>query len=104
MPWRREWLPTPVFLPGEFHGQMNMAGYSPLGCKESGTTEQLTHKLLTRSAGETGLGMWPSLFCERVPGFSYPESTLELFCFKETKLPLLLGMGNGSIIYEFSCI
>ena len=28
-PWRRKWLPTPVFLPGEFHGQRNLAGYSP---------------------------------------------------------------------------
>ena len=27
--WRREWLPTPVFLPGEFHGQRSLAGYSP---------------------------------------------------------------------------
>ena len=25
-PWRREWLPTPVFLPGEFHGQRSLAG------------------------------------------------------------------------------
>ena len=28
-PWRREWLPTPVFLPGESHGQRSLAGYSP---------------------------------------------------------------------------
>ena len=28
-PWRREWLPTPVFLPGEPHGQRSLAGYSP---------------------------------------------------------------------------
>ena len=27
IPWRREWLPTPVFLPEEFHGQRNLAGY-----------------------------------------------------------------------------
>ena len=26
MPWRREWLPTPVFLPGEFHRQRSLAG------------------------------------------------------------------------------
>ena len=32
-PWRREWLLTPVFCPGEFHGQWNLAGYSPWGCK-----------------------------------------------------------------------
>ena len=34
--------PTPVFLPGEFHGQRSQAGYSPRGCKESDMTEQLT--------------------------------------------------------------
>jgi len=27
--WRREWLPTPVCLPGELHGQRSLAGYSP---------------------------------------------------------------------------
>ena len=29
MPWRREWLPTPVFLPGESHGQRSLVGPSP---------------------------------------------------------------------------
>ena len=32
----------PVFLPGESHGQRNLAGYSPWGRKESDTTERLT--------------------------------------------------------------
>ena len=32
--WRKEWLPTQVFLPREFHGQRSLAGYSPCGCKE----------------------------------------------------------------------
>ena len=32
-PWRRKWQPTPVFLPGESHGQRNLAGYSPWGRK-----------------------------------------------------------------------
>ena len=40
--WRREWLPTPALLPGEFHGQKRLAGYSPWGHEESDTTEQLT--------------------------------------------------------------
>ena len=39
IPWRREWLPTPVFLPEEFHGQRNLAGYSLRGCKELDMTE-----------------------------------------------------------------
>ena len=42
IPWRREWEPTPVFLPGEPHGQRNLAGFSPWGHKESDTTERLT--------------------------------------------------------------
>ena len=37
--WKLTWQPTPVFLPGEFHGQRSLAGYSPWGCKESDTTE-----------------------------------------------------------------
>ena len=28
IPWRRAWQPTPVFLPGESHGQRSLAGYS----------------------------------------------------------------------------
>ena len=41
-PWSSEWLHTPVLLPGEFLGQRSLAGYSPWGCKEWGTTERLT--------------------------------------------------------------
>ena len=41
IPWRREWQPTPAFLPGEFidriHRQKSLAGYSPWGHKESDT-------------------------------------------------------------------
>ena len=33
IPWRRKWQPTPVFLPGESHGQKSLAGYSLWGCK-----------------------------------------------------------------------
>ena len=42
MPWRTEWQLTPVFLPGEFHGQRSLADYSPWGHKVSDATEQLT--------------------------------------------------------------
>ena len=31
--WRREWLSTPIFLPGEFHGQRSLVGYSQWGCR-----------------------------------------------------------------------
>ena len=44
-PWRRERLPTPVFLPGEFHGQRSLVGFSPWGCTESDMNEQITLSL-----------------------------------------------------------
>ena len=42
MPWRKKWQPTPVFLPGKFHGQRSLAGYSPQGRKKSDMTEWLS--------------------------------------------------------------
>ena len=49
-PGERNWLPTPVFWPGESHGQRNLAGYSVWGHKESDTTKRLTH---THSISDT---------------------------------------------------
>ena len=45
--WRRKWRPTPVLLPGKFHGQRSLVGYSPRGCKKSDTTEWLHFTSLT---------------------------------------------------------
>ena len=42
IPWRRGWPLTPVFLPGEFHGQRNLADCGSWGQKEWDTTEPLT--------------------------------------------------------------
>ena len=46
IPWRRQWLPTPLFFPGEFHEERNLSGYTLWGGKESDMTEQLTVSLL----------------------------------------------------------
>ena len=51
IPWCWKWQPTPVLLPGKFHGQRSLMGRSPQGLKESDTTEQLrmrTAKVLSR--------------------------------------------------------
>ena len=53
IPWRRERLPTPVSWPGEFHGL-----FSPWGCKESDTTEQLSFNFI--------LSSWASLVAQMV--------------------------------------
>ena len=41
--WRRKWQPTPVFLPGDPHGQRTLAGHGPWGRRESDTTEVTEH-------------------------------------------------------------
>ena len=43
IPWRRKWQPTPVFLPGKFHGQRSPVGYSPWGRK------RVRHDLATKN-------------------------------------------------------
>ena len=45
IPWRREWLPITVFLPGESYGQRSLVGYSPGCLKELDMTEWLTLSL-----------------------------------------------------------
>ena len=42
IPLKKEWLPTLVFLPGEFPEQRSLVSYSLWGCKELDTTEGLT--------------------------------------------------------------
>ena len=67
IPWRREWLPTSLFLSGESHGQRSLVGYSLWGCKESDTTEWLilSHSFWEENPGGselpfTGIAGWDS--------------------------------------------
>ena len=50
IPWRKEWQPTAIFLPGKSHGLRSLAGPSPWGRKELDTTEQLTHTVIVRAS------------------------------------------------------
>ena len=50
--WRRQWHPTAVFLPGKSHGWRSLVGYSPWGCEESDTTEQLHFHFSVSCIGE----------------------------------------------------
>ena len=56
---RITWQPTPVFLPGESHGQRSLVGYSPRGCKELDTTERhhftSLHFTMSKASGGDGL-------------------------------------------------
>ena len=50
--WRRQWHPTPVLLPGKFHGQRSLVGCSPWGREESETTERLHFHFSVSCTGE----------------------------------------------------
>jgi len=50
IPWRRAWQPTPVFLPGESHGQRHLVGYSPWGHKELDKTEHVHTAIVIKTA------------------------------------------------------
>ena len=96
MPWRRAQQPTPVFLPGESHGQRSLTGDSPWGCKESDTTEATEHSVQhntlsnylfsIQDSGENSLlhvvVMVPShCFClEQLPSLPHPTLVLLVFC------------------------
>ena len=60
MYWSRKWLPTPMFLPGKFHGQWDLAGCSSTGRKQSDTTKYTVDRLGV-SLGQNGV--WMSLHC-----------------------------------------
>ena len=49
--WRREWLPTPVFLPREFCGQRSLVSYSPWSLKELDVIEQVTFAFVVTDVG-----------------------------------------------------
>ena len=54
--WRRKWQLTPVFLPGKYHGQKSLVGYSPWGCKRVDMTEwQNNNNQLNKILGEVVL-------------------------------------------------
>ena len=74
--WRRAWQCTPVFLPGEVHGQRSLLGRSPWGPKELDTAEWLTHWELRR--GEKWENFLP-LLSVRYPYLQFRHSYFFFF-------------------------
>ena len=58
IPWRREWQPTPVFLPGKPHGQRSLVGYSPWGCKESDLATKQKQQNMTLWLNSNKKAVW----------------------------------------------
>ena len=51
--------PTPVFLPGESHGQRSLVGYNPKGCKESDTADRTERARARQCAAALRVGDGP---------------------------------------------
>ena len=78
---------TPVFLPEESPGQKNLVGYSPWGCKESDTTKQLTHTLITETcSSETNT----VARLKAKNGFSYVKKAMPCSLFLGTPYPIYI--------------
>ena len=92
--------PTPVFLPGESHGQRSPAGYSPWRHKESDTTEWLNNnKAHTDSGGKTRWdGSRPQA---RDRGFGGPALSAPWF---QTSGPQILEELNSTSVSHWSLV
>ena len=94
IPWRSRWLPTPVFMPGEFHGQRSLAGYHPESHKESYPTERLTniHTPIESPYSEENLFCSFQVYCMRFLDSLY---SWNVFFFKP--IPFLIKWWSWSI-------
>ena len=80
-PLEKEMQSTPVFLPGESHGQRSLVGFADHGvCKESDTTEQLTLSFLAPRVGKLLdlLGYLGCVLAWRIPGTGEPHGLLSM--------------------------
>ena len=96
------WQPTPVFLPGESHGQGRLAGCSPWGCKELDTTERLTEKAMTPHCSTLA---WKIPWMEE-PGGLQSMGSLESDTTEQLHFHFSLsciGEGNGNPL-QCSCL
>ena len=72
IPWRREWQPTSVFLPGESHGQRRLVGYSPWGHKESWLSDKHFH-FHSQLVASTRIVHWHLKVNQHVPDYRVLE-------------------------------
>ena len=79
--WRRKWQRTPVFFPGESHGQRNMAGCSPWGCRVR-YTERLSTRAHTRVSGQCKRDQENDVFTQEFP--SNRKITPQLECGRQS--------------------
>ena len=84
---RRKWQPTPVFLPGEFHGQRSLVGYSPWCHKEMDMAEQLSTHLIS----------YPKINSKQIKDLNIRPETVKLL--GETVRDKLLDIDLGNAFF-----
>ena len=96
---KRQWQPTPVFLPGKFHGQRSLAGYSPWSHKESNTAEHAHARAHTHTHAHTpppgaskDLSQDQSSWCLPFP-LVFKEKNMD--CVKQSGKKFILSGLNG---------
>ena len=79
-PWWRAWQPTPVFLPGEFHGQRSLGGVHEVTKSQTQLSNQVQHSITASKSGEIlengtdGVGGRKVIDCPGLPGAErYPR-------------------------------
>ena len=91
IPWRKEWLSIPVFLPGEFHWQRSLMGYSPWNIKESemiGRLKATNSWVTTYSLKNAVPGKSCDLVLNWTPSISFPL-TVHYLSFLGVSFPLV---------------
>ena len=101
--WSRNWQLTPVFLPGKFHGQRKLAGYSPWGCKESDMIEH-AHTQLHESVSRSVVS---DSFCNPMdcsPPGSSVHGILQARILKRVAISFSRGSSQPRSQTQVSCI
>ena len=102
IPWRIEWLPIPVFLPEEFHGQRSLEGcYSPWGRKESDMAEWLALLLspgILSPSFHLERKLWSLLSAARAP---WVKPSLEVFPAGPWSLPALTKASHSQCYISY---
>ena len=102
-PWRRARQPTPVFLPGESHGQRNLVGYSPWGLKEPDTTEATWQALEGRRQHSVGQHLCSDAMDHCLPGPSV-HGILQARILEWVAMPSSRGSSPPKDRTQVSCI
>ena len=95
IPWNRKWQPNPLFLPGKFHGQRSLAGYSPWGRKEPHATE---HAHMLKRTSQSWVGSVLQFFLLSLPPSLSPSHSPYLPSF----LSFYKALSSPSHLSKFS--